>query len=117
MVLPAAITEDDLFLMVNVRGHSSGLPMNIWIGPRGGARHAARIKVQPDHRERFDTNRLAAVSVEDDPPEVKEGGLSAEDLALVRRYIALNRQPILDHWDEKTDGVELVHALKPLPSP
>jgi hypothetical protein len=108
-----AATEDELFLMVNVRGRTSGLPMNIWIGPRGHARHAARIKVQPDHRERFDIDRLAVVSVED-PPEVKEGRLNAEDLELVRRYIALNRQAILDHWNEKTDGVELSKALKPL---
>jgi len=109
-----SVTDDELFLMVNVRGRTSGLPMNIWVGPRGHARHAARIKVQPDHRERFDTNRLAVVSVEDDPPEVKEGRLNAEDLELVRRYIALNRQAILDHWNEKTDGVELSKALKPL---
>lgn len=108
-----AATEDELFLTVNVRGRTSGLPMNIWIGPRGHARHAARIKVQPDHRERFDIDRLAVVSVED-PPEVKEGRLNAEDLELVRRYIALNRQAILDHWNEKTDGVELSKALKPL---
>ena len=65
--------------------------------------------------EQFDINNLAVVSVEDDPPQVKEGSLSAADLALVRRYIALNKQAILDHWAEKTDGVELVRALKRLP--
>jgi RNase adaptor protein for sRNA GlmZ degradation len=107
-------TEDDLFLMVNVRGRSSGLPMNIWVGPRGRARHAARIKVQMDHREQFDIDNLAVVSVEDDPPEVKAGHLDAADLDLVRRYIALNRQAILDHWQETTDGVELSRALRAL---
>ena len=34
-------------------------------------------------------------------------------LALVQRYVALNRQTI-DHWNELTDGVELARALKPL---
>jgi hypothetical protein len=38
----------------------------------------------------------------------------AQDLALVRRYILLNRQAILDHWNEYTDGVELIRALKSL---
>ena len=114
MSASAPLSDDELFLMVNVRGRSSGLPMNVWVGPRGHARHAARIKVQADHRERFDIDRLAVVSVEDDPPEVKEGSLGAEDLEQVRRWIVLNRQAILDHWDERTDGVELARALMPL---
>ena len=89
--------------------------MNIWIGPRGHARHAARIKVQMDHRQQFDVDQLAVVSVEDDPPQVLEGRLDAADLDVVRRYIALNKQTILDHWLERTDGIELSRALKPLP--
>jgi hypothetical protein len=64
----SAIEIDELFLMVNVRGRSSGLPLNIWIGPRGHARHAARIKAQMNHRAQFGLDQLAVVSVEDDPP-------------------------------------------------
>jgi hypothetical protein len=109
-----AIVEDDLYAMVNLRGRSTGLPMNIWIGPRGHARHAARIKVQMDHRPQFDLDRLAVVSVAVEPAELVEGALSPGDLALVRRYVALNRQAILDHWNETTDGVELARALAPL---
>jgi hypothetical protein len=82
------LQDDESFLMVNVRGRSSGLPMNIWIGPRGGAKHAPRIKVQMDHREQFDTTALAVVSIEDNPPQVKEGRLSAADIESVRRYLA-----------------------------
>lgn len=106
-------TTDDLdpFLMVNLRGRTTGLPCNIWIGPRGHARHAARIKVQMDHRQQFDLDKLAVVSVEE-VPQVIEGRLSATDLAAVRRYIALNRAAILDHWHERTDGVELARSLK-----
>jgi len=109
------LTNDDLFEMVNLRGRSTGLNNNIWIGPRGGARHAARIKVQRDHREKFDRGDLAVVTVEDDPPQLVEGELSAEDLELVRRYIVLNRGAILNHWREETDGAELTRALRPLP--
>lgn len=107
------ITDDELFSMVNVRGRSSGLPMNCWIGPRGHARHAARIKVQMNHNERFEPDNLAVVSVTD-PPQVIEGQLDAADLDRVRRYIALNRQAILEHWAEQTDGIELGRALRPL---
>jgi hypothetical protein len=68
-----------------------------------------------DHRQQFDVDQLAVVSVEDDPPQVLEGRLDAADLDVVRRYIALNKQTILDHWLERTDGIELSRALKPLP--
>jgi|HubBroStandDraft_3_1064219.scaffolds.fasta_scaffold273625_2 hypothetical protein len=104
--------DEDEFLMVNVRSRSSGLPMNLWIGPRGRARHAARVKVQTDHRPQFDLDQLAVVGV--DPPDLIEGALGERDLELVRRYIALNRNAILDHWNERTDGVELAGALKRL---
>jgi hypothetical protein len=106
-------TDEWWFLMSNIRGHTSGLPMNIWIGPRGRARHAARIKVQMDHRVQFDFEKLAVVTVESQPRLIA-GHLSAEDLELVRRYIALNRAAILNHWYEKTDGAELASELKRL---
>ncbi len=106
--MSGSITDDELFLMVKVRGRSSGLPMNIWIVPRGHARHAARIKVQMNHPE-----NLAVVSVAD-IPQVIEGQLDAADFDRVRRYILLNRQAILDHWAERTDGIELGRALRPL---
>jgi hypothetical protein len=112
MALRDALADEDEFLMVNVRSRSSGLPMNLWIGPRGRARHAARVKVQTDHRPQFDLDQLAVVGV--DPPDLIEGALGERDLELVRRYIALNRNAILDHWNERTDGVELAGALKRL---
>jgi hypothetical protein len=108
------ITEEELYTMINLRGRYTGLPMNIWIGPRGHARHAPRIKVQMDHRDQFDLGKLAVVGIGTDRPQIIEGDLSASDLGLVRRYIALNRQVILNHWRGETDGVELVQALKPL---
>jgi hypothetical protein len=114
MTKAGTMQDDELFLMVNVRSRSSGLPMNVWIGPRGHAHHAARIKVQMDRREQFDIDHLAVVSVEDDPPQVIEGQLSAADLEQVRRYIAANKAAILDHWREQTDGIELSRSLKPL---
>jgi hypothetical protein len=113
--MSTTLSDDELFFMVNLRGRTSGLPMNVWIGPRGRARHAARIKVQMDHREQFDVDNLAVVSVEDRLPRVIEGQLDAADLDLVRRYIVLNRQAILDHWHEQTDGAEVIRALRRLP--
>ena len=87
------LMTNDAFMMVNLRGRSTGLPCNIWLGQRGLAHEAPHIHVQPDHRSQFDLNNLAVVGV--DPVEVIEGDLIAQDLALVRRYILLNRLAIL----------------------
>ena len=106
----------DPFFAVNLGGHTTGLPMNIWLSPRGQAGHTARIWVQTDYREQFDIDHVAVVSVEEAPPEVIEGRLNAVDLNRVRRYIALNRQAILDHWVGRTDSAELVRALKLKPA-
>ena len=104
----------DPFFAVNLASQATGLPMNIWLSPRGQAGHTARIWVQTNHREQFDLDHVAVVSVEEAPPQVIEGRLSSVDLNQVRRYIALNRAAILDHWVGQTDGVDLSHSLRPL---
>jgi len=46
VLVPDAETED-LFEMANLYPGTTGLPMTIWVGPRGRARHDVRIKVNP----------------------------------------------------------------------
>jgi hypothetical protein len=36
---------DELYEMVNIYPADSGLPMTVWAGPRGNARHDVRVKV------------------------------------------------------------------------
>jgi len=110
--LSKALSDEEIWTMVNLRGHDTGLPMNIWIGPRGRACYAARIKVQMDHKTKFNYNDLAVVSI--DPIAVVQGSLSNADFAFVTRYIMLNRKVIIDHWNEKTSVIQLVNTLKTL---
>lgn len=88
---------DDGFL---VSPRSSRLPMNVWLYPRGARHGPPCVKLE-----------MATVSIDGD---VVEGELSAADLAAVRRYLVRNRAAILDHWNEKTDGIELARALRSL---
>jgi hypothetical protein len=37
--------EDTLFEMANIYPADSRLPMTVWVGPRGHARHDVRVKV------------------------------------------------------------------------
>ena len=60
----------DPFFAVSLGSHTTGLPMNIWLSPRGQAGHTARIWVQANHHEQFEIDHLAVVSVEEAPPQV-----------------------------------------------
>ena len=57
------ITDDDLFLMANLRPDETGLPMVIWVSERGNARHDARVKVSQAHGSRIDPNNTASVAI------------------------------------------------------
>ena len=39
----------DLFEMANLFPATTGLPMTVWVSPKGNARHAVRIKVNMAH--------------------------------------------------------------------
>lgn len=100
----AAITDDERFTMINLRGRSTGLKMNVWLG-------GAHIKVQTSHNEKFDFKNLAVVDLNG---HLIEGDLNADDLESVRRYITLNKEAILSYCKEMADGVELLRAVKSL---
>jgi hypothetical protein len=36
--------SDELFEMANLYPRTTGLPMTVWVGPRGNARYDVRIK-------------------------------------------------------------------------
>jgi hypothetical protein len=40
---------DELHEMVNIYPADSGLPMTVWAGRRGNARHDVRVEVQQAH--------------------------------------------------------------------
>jgi hypothetical protein len=49
-------------------------------------------------------------------PRVMAGQLSAEDQVAVFRWIAMNEQALLDHWNGLIDGGDLIERLRPLPA-
>lgn len=94
-----AISNDDLYEMVNLYRRLTGLPMTIWASPRGRARHAARIKVCLRHGDRMVADETAVVSVWR-PPTLLAGRLSAADLAAVTEWMRLNEDALLAFWED-----------------
>ena len=67
---------------MNVFPADSGLPMTVWVGPRAGARHDVRIKVNMAHGASISIGNTAIVAVRR-APRLLAGRLSAADLRLV----------------------------------
>src|ERR1700680_2965592 len=79
----------DLFEMANLYPRTTGLPMTVWVSPRGNARHDVRIKVNMIHGNQMNVDDTAVVAVRPSP-HVVAGRLSTEDERAVFNWIALN---------------------------
>jgi hypothetical protein len=111
---PGVVYEEvDPYEMANLYPRETGLPMTIWAGPRGGARHDVRVKVCRSHGNRMDVDGLASVSVRP-TAELMAGDLSNADLKAVQAWITLNRDALIGYWDGELGTVEFVQALKKL---
>src|ERR1700723_3099855 len=106
-------TEDELFEMANLYPRTTGLPMTIWLGPRGNARHDVRIKVNMTHGDQMNIENTAVVGVRPSPPLVA-GRLSPDDERKVADWVTLNTAAIVSYWDGDIDTLELVQPLKRL---
>jgi len=112
-----AISSDELYEMANLFPRTTGLPMTVWVGPRGNARHDVRIKVNMTHGNQMNVDNTAVVGVRP-TPHLIAGRLSSEDQRLVFQWVQLNAAAIIGYWDGDIDTAELIQTLKPLaPTP
>jgi len=102
--------DRDTFEMTNLYPRHTGLPMTVWVSPRGHARHAARIKVHMAHGDRMVASNTAVVALAPQPRLVA-GDLSSNDQRLVFAWAKLNQPALLDFWDDG-DVVQLLSRLK-----
>ncbi len=105
---------DDLFEMANLFPRTTGLPMTVWVSPRGNARHDVRIKVNMAHGNQMSPANPAVVGVRPSPHLVA-GSLSPDDERAVYAWIGLNSAALVVYWDGDIDAVQLAQVLKPLP--
>jgi hypothetical protein len=113
LVKGTGLTEDELFEMANLYPRTTGLPMTVWVGPRGNARHDVRVKVNMTHGNQMNIDNTAVVGVRP-TPHVIVGQLSPDDERAVSNWITLNAEAIVAYWDGDIDTLEFVQTLKPL---
>jgi hypothetical protein len=100
----------DSWELMNLIPRDTGLPLTVWVGPRGGAKHDVRVKVCMTPGDRMIYDNVAIVSVRP-TPELLHGELSSADLAAVRRWIELNRAHLIDYWNGDLSTLEFAAAL------
>src|ERR1700761_110979 len=98
LVSQEASDTDDLFEMANLFPRTTGLPMTVWVSPRGNARHDVRVKVNMTHGDQMNIANTAVVGVRS-VPRVIAGHLSSDDERAVFEWISLNTAALVAYWD------------------
>jgi hypothetical protein len=102
------------FEMANLRPERTGLPFVIFISQNGGACHDVRVKLAPGAKVR--PSEMVTVAIR---PAVRivRGDLNARDLALLTRWIELNRDTLVKYWEGDIEYTEdVMEALVPISS-
>ena len=107
----SAKTDADTYQMANLYPRDTGLPMTIWVSPRGRARHDARIKVCRTRGDRMDGTNLAVVAIRPSP-RVVHGPLAQSDFGPVAEWITLNEDALLGYWNGTLSTVELAARIR-----
>ena len=76
--------SEALFEMANLFSKHTGLPFVVWISYRGGAQHDVRVK------------------------------MSGSDLALLTKWIELNHEVLVRHWEGEIDTKDAIDAIQPI---
>src|SRR2546429_9815594 len=99
--------NDELFEMANLFPRTTGLPMTVWVSPRGNARHDVRIKVNMAHGNQMTVDNTAAVGVRP-APHLVAGRLSTGDQQAVFKWITLQAPIIYANMDDTNEPAELI---------
>jgi len=103
--------------MAKLFPQDTGLPMAVWITENDGYQHDVRVKVSKlrggKGAWRHDS---VEVGIRPEPKEIVTGSLSADDFKAVAEWIKLNRETIIDYWNDGLSLGELHARLKKLPA-
>jgi hypothetical protein len=112
--LADALAEEELLEeMVSYRKSVTGVDNTIFISPKGSTRHIPCINIAVDPPDSVDP-RGATASIVIADGAVAVGRLPRQLLDQARRFVTLNQDVLLDHWDYKIDTDELRRRLKPI---
>jgi hypothetical protein len=102
--------EEQLEHMVTYRKNVTGVDNTVFISPKVRARHAPRIKVAIDPPDSISpSSETASVTIHD---STVVGRMPPDLVKQVQKFIEINRDVLLDYWEERIDTDELRKRLK-----
>jgi len=107
---------DELFEMANLFPRTTGLPMTIWVSPRGNARHDVRVEANMTHGDQMNIANTAVMGLRP-APHIIAGRLSSDDQRVVFEWASLNTAALVEYWDGRIDTIELGTLLRRIPPP
>ncbi len=110
---PRGRDPNDAFEKASLHPRDTGLPITIWVSPRGRARHDARIKVCLTPGDRMDAGNTAGVAIRP-RPRLISGKLTARDFELVAGWIARNAEVLIDYWNGTLSTAEFARRMERL---
>ena len=109
------MTDDDegLFEFANISPKSTGLPFVVWISPSMCANHDVRVMVS--YSTMVGRSDLIPVALRPEVRVVGDGTLKDGDLDLLKQWIELNFDLILDYLEGRIEYTrDVLTLLKPL---
>ena len=104
--------SDALFLMSNLSPKNTGLPYVVWCAQNGGFDHDACIWVSRGSKAA--PSKMVRILIRPDV-RVEQGRMKADDLELLREWIALNLDVLIRHWDGDIEySVDAMNAIRPI---
>jgi hypothetical protein len=96
--------SDELFEMANLFPRTTGLPMTVWVSPRGNTRHEVRVKLNMSPGDQMTVSNTAVVGVRP-TPHVIAGQLSPDDQRAVFAWVSLNSAALVAYWEGRIDTI------------
>lgn len=101
--------------MANFSKDEFNLPVNVWVdGPRN-LKHSKRIKFQNNYSNRFDETDLITLTISDNPQvgkTFKKIKLSNTDIEMLKRWVVLNKDVLLQYSNGEMSTSQLIKLLK-----
>jgi hypothetical protein len=96
--------SDELFEIANLFPRTTGLPMTVWVSPRGNTRHEVRVKLNMSPGDQMTVSNTAVVGVRP-TPHVIAGQLSPDDQRAVFAWVSLNSAALIAYWEGRIDTI------------
>lgn len=102
--------------MANLVPIDTGLPMAVYVSDKSGVPHGARLKVSKFYGGKIDKGNLFTITISDNPTVIGKntGNIKLKDIELVKSFIVLNKDLLLQYWNFDIGIGEVLRKLRKL---